>query len=303
MLLRHIRYFLAVAEHGNFTRAADVLHVSQPTLSQQIKQLEESLGAVLLDRSGRKVRLTDAGAVWARHAKLALRDLESGARAIDDVAELSRGSIRFAATPTFTAYLTGAVISKFHKLYPGITIDLYEITQAQIELMLAEDELDLGIAFEHAQSTDIESKPLYSESLQIVVGNKDGLPEGIKALSVSVLERDPLVLLNTSFATRRHIDDYCRRMNIKANVVIETNSIGAILEISRKGNITTILPSHIDLDGTGLFSILLDPPIPTRSVALLSRKGAYQTAAVRAFTQLLADYAEYIQSSEPNNSF
>uniref|UniRef100_UPI000E2F9180 LysR family transcriptional regulator n=1 Tax=Klebsiella pneumoniae TaxID=573 RepID=UPI000E2F9180 len=71
MLLRHIRYFLAVAEQGNFTRAADALHVSQPTLSQQIKQLEDALGAPLFDRSGRRVQLTDAGEAWMRYARLA----------------------------------------------------------------------------------------------------------------------------------------------------------------------------------------------------------------------------------------
>ncbi|WP_268603244.1 LysR family transcriptional regulator, partial [Escherichia coli] len=70
MLLRHIRYFLAVAEQGNFTRAAEALHVSQPTLSQQIKQLEDALGAPLFDRSGRRVQLTDAGEAWMRYARL-----------------------------------------------------------------------------------------------------------------------------------------------------------------------------------------------------------------------------------------
>ncbi len=292
MILRHIRYLLAVAEQGNFTRAAEVLHVSQPTLSQQIRQLEETLGTVLLDRSGRRVRLTDAGEVWARHAKLALRDLDSGARAIHDVAELSRGSIRLAATPTFTSYLTGAVVSKFHQLYPGISIDLHEITQSQIELMLADDKLDLGIAFGHAQSAEIECETLFSETLNLVVGKQHALIESVNALSANLLTNEPLVLLNSSFATRRHIDDYCRQLNIKANVVIETNSIGTILEIVRKGNISTILPSPIDLEDSDLHSIELNPPIPARSVVLLRRKDAYQTAAMQAFTELLIDFSK-----------
>jgi len=296
MILRHIHYFLAVAEHGNFTRAADALHVSQPTLSQQIRQLEESLGTVLLDRSGRRVRLTDAGEVWAQHAKLALRNLDSGSRAIHDVAELSRGRIRLAATPTITSYLTGAVISKFHNLYPGIAIDWHEITQAQIELMLADDKLDLGIAFDHAQLAEIEYQSLFSETLNLVAGKKHVLMESVNALSVNMLTREPLVLLNTSFATRQHIDEYCRLLNIRANVVIETNSISAILQIVRKGHISTILPSQMDLEGTDLYSLQLDPPLPVRKVVILRRKDAYQTAAVRAFTQVLIDYADGIMA-------
>ena len=90
MLSRHINYFLAVAEHGSFTRAASALHVSQPALSQQIRQLEESLGVPLFDRSGRTIRLTDAGEVWRQYASRALQELGAGKRAIHDVADLTR---------------------------------------------------------------------------------------------------------------------------------------------------------------------------------------------------------------------
>lgn len=291
MLLRHIRYFLAVAEHGNFTRAADALHVSQPTLSQQIRQLEESLGAVLLDRSGRTVRLTDAGEAWTRYAKLALRDLDSGARAIHDVAELSRGRLRVAATPTFTPYLTGTVIDEFHRRHPGITIDLYETTQARIEAMLGDDELDLGIAFDRAQSADVESQSLFRETLSLVVGKGHPRASRRKALPGDVLAEEPLVLLNAEFATRLHIDEYCRQSGINANVLVEANSIGAIVEIVRRGGLATVLPDQIDLVSSGLHPIPLDPPLPAREVVILRRKGAYRTAAGQAFTQVLVEYA------------
>src|ERR1700743_3958141 len=114
MLLRHIRYFLAVTEHQNFTRAAEALHVSQPTLSQQIKQLEDALGAQLLDRSGRGVRLTDAGEAYVQYARRALQDLDAGRRAVHDVQELTRGDLRLAVTPSFTAYLAGPLVERFN---------------------------------------------------------------------------------------------------------------------------------------------------------------------------------------------
>lgn len=114
MLLRHIHYFLAVAEHRSFTRAAAALHVSQPALSQQIRQLEDTLGAQLFDRTGRVTRLTDAGDVYFRYARQALHDLAEGRRAIHDVQDLSRGSLRLAVTPTFTSYLVGPLVEAFH---------------------------------------------------------------------------------------------------------------------------------------------------------------------------------------------
>ena len=91
MELRTLRYLIAVAEHGNFTRAAEALHVSQPALSQQILQMENRLGVVLLDRSGRTVTVTDAGQAYMVHARRALSELELGRRAIHDVRDLSRG--------------------------------------------------------------------------------------------------------------------------------------------------------------------------------------------------------------------
>lgn len=122
MQLRHIRYLLAVAEHGNFTRAAEALHVSQPTLSQQIIQLEETLGVALLDRSGCTVKVTDAGSAYIEHAGRALRELESGRRAIHDVQDLTRGELRLATTPTFTAYMVGPLLAAFNTRYPGIVV-------------------------------------------------------------------------------------------------------------------------------------------------------------------------------------
>ena len=122
MLLRHIHYFLAVAEHRGFTRAATALHVSQPALSQQIRQLEESLGAQLFDRSGRHIQLTDAGEAWLGYAKNALRSLEEGKRAIHDVEDLSRGSLRVYLVAYRAA--NGEVLCALSQYHPCVTGDV-----------------------------------------------------------------------------------------------------------------------------------------------------------------------------------
>ena len=165
MLLRHIRYFLAVVEHQNFTRAAEALYVSQPALSQQIKQLEEILKVKLLDRSGRVIRATDAGEVYIHYARKALRELEEGRRAIHDVRNLSRGGLRLAMTPTLTSYLIGSLIERFNLQYPGITLDIYEMPLEAIESALLEDKVDLGIAFSEVRSSEVDCEVLFTEHL------------------------------------------------------------------------------------------------------------------------------------------
>src|ERR1700756_490728 len=101
MLVRPLRYLKAVADHGSFTRAAAALHVSQPALSQQIRELEQRMGAQLLDRSGRIVRATDVGKTYLRHVQRALDELGAGERAIRDVQDLSFGELRLGFTPSF----------------------------------------------------------------------------------------------------------------------------------------------------------------------------------------------------------
>ncbi|AYO37001.1 transcriptional regulator CynR [Serratia sp. P2ACOL2] len=287
MLLRHIRYFLAVAEQGNFTRAAEALHVSQPTLSQQIKQLEENLGTPLFDRSGRTVRLTDAGMAWMRYARLALQDLEAGTRAIHDVATLERGNLRLAMTPTFTAYLVGPVIDAFYRQYPGVSVSIHEMTQDRIEALLAEDRLDVGIAFSQAQSVDIVAEELFTESLNMMVGAQHPLVQQREPLSAQVFEQQPLVLLSEDFATRQFIDDYCRRQGIRPRVAMEANAIGAIIEIVRRGQLATLLPAAVAQENPQLHTVRLNEVMPARRAVLLQRKDAYRSAASRAFVEVL----------------
>ncbi|MDY4299286.1 transcriptional regulator CynR [Pseudomonas salmasensis] len=281
MLLRHIRYLLAVAEHRNFTRAAEALHVSQPTLSQQIKQLEENLGAPLLDRSGRSISLTDAGQAFVRYARLALQDLQAGTRAIHDVQDLRRGHLRLAMTPTFTAYLIGPLLARFNALYPGITLSVEELTQDRIEAALGEDLLDIGIGFTGEHGVEIDCEALFVEELSLVVSASH------PARTQPAWLEQPLVLLNTGFATRRYIDDYCHRQGVKPQIAMEANSISAIIEIVRSTPLATILPRALAEAQAGLRAVVIEPALPQRTAALLSRKGAYRSAACAAFVALI----------------
>jgi LysR family cyn operon transcriptional activator len=292
MLLRHIRYFMAVAEHGNFTRAAEWLHVSQPTLSQQIQQLEDTLGARLLDRSGRAVRLTDAGEAYLHHARRALQELEAGKRAIHDVGELNRGELRLAMTPTFTSYLAGPLLERYNALYPGIRVSVAEMTQDRIEALLARGDLDIGIAFAEPRSADIEGRSLFVETLALVVGKSHPCAGRRRPLTAEEIGNEALVLLSGDFATRHHIDQYCEQHGIRPRIAIEANSISGIIEIvQRSSRLATVLPEAIAREHAGLCPVALRTALPQRTVAVLQRKDAYRTAASRAFLALVSDWA------------
>ncbi|MFJ8657050.1 transcriptional regulator CynR [Streptomyces rochei] len=287
--LRHLRYLLAVAEHGNFTRAAEELHISQPTLSQQIKQLERTLGVQLLDRTGRTVRLTDAGAVYTDHARRALRDLAAAERAVHDVQDLSRGHLRLGVTPTFTAYLVGPLIAEFHTRHPGISLTLMEMTQDRIEAALLADDLDLGIAFAGPHLPGIAATALFTETLTLVTGTRRPDAGHVTPLPVRELTDRQLVLLSGDFVTRDHIDAYFTRHRTAPRIRVEANSIQALTEIVQRTGLATVLPDAVTHDHPHLSPVPLDPPLPTRTVTLLHRETAYRGAATRAFTRLTHD--------------
>ncbi|MFF8729424.1 transcriptional regulator CynR [Streptomyces sp. NPDC015171] len=286
--LRHLRYLLAVAEHGNFTRAAEDLHISQPTLSQQIKQLERTLGVQLLDRSGRAVRLTDAGTVYTDHARRALRDLAAAERAVHDVHDLSRGHLRLGVTPTFTAYLVGPLTAELHTRHPGISLALAEMPQDRIEAALLADDLDLGIAFSGPHPPGVTAAPLFTETLSLVTGTQ-GTGTTPEPLPVRALKDRQLALLSGDFATRGHIDAYFADHRIAPRTTVEANSIQALTEIVRRTPLATVLPDAITHDHPHLTPVPLDPPLPARTVTLLHREGTYLSAAARAFTRLTHD--------------
>jgi LysR family cyn operon transcriptional activator len=297
MLLRHIRYFLAVAEYRNFTRAAEALHVSQPTLSQQIRQLEETLCVQLIDRSGRAIQLTDAGAAYLRYAQRALQDLEAGKRAIHDVEELSRGTLRLAMTPTFTSYLIGPLLEKYHGRYPNIMLNIVEMPQDRMEALLNEDALDVGIAFNETHSADIEIQVLFVEALAMVVGKSHRHAKKRAALTLHEFESETLVLLNEEFATRRYIDRYCQQHGVTPRIAMEANSISAIIEIVQRSTLATLLPAAITREHNELHLVNLKPALPQRTAALLLRKGAFRSAATRAFIALALEESAAIGTS------
>lgn len=290
--LRHLRYLLAVAEHANFTRAAEELRISQPTLSQQVKQLEKALGVQLLDRTGRTVRLTDAGTAYVHHARRALRDLAAGERAVLDVQDLSRGHLRLAVTPTFTAYLTGPLVAAFYERHLGIALDVREMTQDRIETELLDDRLDLGIAFSGTHLPGVEAGTLFTESLSLVVGPCHPEAGRPGPLPLTELRGRHLALLSEDFATRRHIDEHFTAHDVRPRIVVEANSVNALTEIVTRTSLATVLPDAVTRDHPHLAPVPLTPAIPARTVTLLRRESAYRSAAVRAFTELATQWAQ-----------
>lgn len=294
MLDRRIRYFMAVAEHSSFTKAAAALHVSQPALSQLVRQLEESLNAQLFDRTGKTTRLTDVGEAYLQYVRRASQELQEATRVIHDVNDLSRGSLRIAVTPTFTTYLIGPLVEAFHSRYPQITLSVQEISQERMEDLLQVGELDVGIAFGDVNCPDIEAIPLLNETLALVVSTRHPLAKE-KSVGLQTLNTESLVLLSKEFATREQIDSHCRKHGIHPKVMMEANALGAVIEIVRRTLLSTLLPVKTALAQEGLVAITLEPERLQRTVVLMRRMDAYQSVAARVFAELAVEVSTRLE--------
>ena len=288
---RSLKYLLAVAECSSFTRAAESLFVSQPALSQQIKQLEEQIGVQLLERSGRNVHLTDAGELYVRHVERALAEINAASDALDDLSDLSRGSVSLALTP-ITDYLTVSLIQEFVSQHPNISLDIKEMTQHQVEEAVLQDNANVGVMFSNQTSLttgrdELETMTLSKDSL-VLASNKAPRPKKEDPHQDSLIEltKHPLALLETRFEMRRQIDAYFTSHDLSPKVTLEANSLGFLIEMVKRGGFRTILPGSIVASVDDLVAIPVEPALPTHTATIIIRKAAYRSRATDAFLRL-----------------
>jgi LysR family transcriptional regulator, cyn operon transcriptional activator len=278
--LRHLRYFLAVAETLHFTRASEALHISQPTLSLQIMELERMLGAPLFDRNGRSVRLTEAGVVFRRHAIRALREVETGHAAVSDLLGLHRGTLRVGVTHSFSTALIPRAVARFRRAHPGVGVAIEKTSGRAIEQSLVAGALDLGIAYAPPESTEVEAETLFEEEVVLIVAIGHPLARRDR-VGLAELDGLPLALISREFSTRRLIDERLREAKVSPEIAVEMNDIDSLLEVVRLGTGVT--------DGRGLAQVPIEGPRMTRTAALLWHREAYRTTAATAFAGVIRE--------------
>jgi len=296
--LRQLQYFLAAAESLHFTRAAEQLSVTQPTLSHQIAQLEAHLGGPLFNRIGKQVRLTESGELLKNYASRAIRELEAGRLALSELEGMSRGDLRIGVIQSFSRTLLPSILGRFITRYPGIRLNIRELTGLEIEQGLAAGSLDLGIAFAPTALDNTDVEPVLEERLLLVVG-LDNEFTNRRRVRLAELDKKPFVLLSKDFLTRRLIDKYLEGAGAKPNVVCETNSTEVMLGTIAESAVSTIIPEYAlrRQDDMRYRAIPLHEPTPVRTSALLWPKLSFRSASARMFGQMMRD--RFLSGGQP----
>lgn len=286
MELRHLRYFLAVADTRSFTRAAERLHVTQPTLSHQIKQLESMVGTVLFDRSTKEVELTDAGRLFKPYCERVLKEIDASALAISELEGLMRGTLRMAVFHSFSHSMLPPIMSEFALRYPGVHVISRLVPRLDMERELINAELDMAVAYAAGDNDQIVAEPLFEEELVLVVGSK--CPQaGRKSLPMRELAKLPLVLLTPEFGARQFVDRFFSETGQHPHVVLEMNAIDPILATTRNSGLATVLSAGAILDASGLHIVRLTDPAPKRMVGILWRRNGHRSAAALRMAEMI----------------
>lgn len=277
--LRHLRYFLEVARLQHVTRAADALHVTQSTLSHQLRQLEDLLGVQLFDRVGRGVQLTEAGQTFQAYAMRALLEVDDGATAVRELGSLLRGNLRVGVIHTYNATLLPPAIARFIAAHPGVHVVVEDLPALAIEQDIAEGRLDLGIAFTTVAHPDILAEPLFEEELVLAV--PPGHPAaGQSHIAAAELSGMRLALQTPRFSSRRRIDESLGTW-LKGSVHLEMSSIDAMLKTLKLNGMGAVLFERAVPDDAGLLRVRITAPQVQRTAALLWNAQRTRSAAAR----------------------
>jgi LysR family transcriptional regulator, nitrogen assimilation regulatory protein len=311
MNLRQLRYFAKIVECGSFSRAAAEVHIAQPALSQQVAELEQDLGVVLLHRSARGVRPTPAGQALYTETLEILRHIERLPSIVQSAGGEAQGSVRFGMSSTLAAQLGGPFMDVVKQALPKVVLRLVVQDSQTLRTQVMEQRIDLALVFEDQPVIGLVRAPLFRQRLYLVQRKKTAVTP--QRVTLARLATMPLVLPAHPNLVRKLLDDAFVAAGVEPVTVAEADVFSSVLSAVQSGIGDTILPKGDFSDSPGntnLVAIPINPPIYLTAALVSSRESALTTPvnAVRqhfiAFAQSYlreqaAQGAEWIGIPEP----
>ena len=285
--IRHLRYFLAVAEAASFSRAADRLGISQPSVSQQMRDLETALRVVLFQRRGKRILLTPRGLIFQEHARAILRQLENFLQELNTEPGQLRGTLRLGVIPILNVPLVPQLVGMFTADHPGISLIVEEISSTEIETALEEGRMDVGLGFLTRHSPNLRYECLCTDEFAVVVSEAHPWSKR-RIIPLAQLHQQRLLQLPESFVMRRMTDEICRNHRVRPRTVAEINAIETLLRSLAPLNAAALMPKIAlrGREGLKLKAIPLRGKKLGLEIGLLRLSDSAANTAVGAFTSL-----------------
>jgi DNA-binding transcriptional LysR family regulator len=290
MDFRQLRYFVALYEEAHVGRAAERLCISQPALSQRIRQLEHLLGVALFQRHNKRLTPTEAAHTLYRHALPLLDGLRQAQEAVQAYRGQAPRVLALGVLQTVNACLVPALLEKLRQRQPALKLQVYELAAGEIERRLLAGSLDIGISFLPPRQPWLHGMPVYEDELHLVIAAQHPLKDFTR-VSVAQTAEVQAMLLGEEFRVRQIWQEQLARLGRQANVQAELNQMNGILDSLAGTNLATVLPGRARLLRAGqglLWKPLCEPRVPLQ-VGLVFRDAQRQKPMLELFADLLED--------------
>lgn len=285
---RQLKHFLAVAEHQNFTRAADSLHIAQPALSISIKKFEQQLALALFRRSDRRVMLTHEGKILLEHAKRIVQQIDDAQLAMAELKGLEKGEVRLGAPSMVGSYFLPEVVMAFKNLYPNLKMTVINAGTQAIRQMLVDGDLDIGVILNEDVPSELDVDPLLRSQMVAVVGAQHPIAQQASISYQQFFEQE-LVMFKTTYFHREFIDKLCKEFGYEAKFSFETNLLPMILNIVRREFAITALLEIVTENEPDVVAVPFEAPVYL-DLAIAWRKDGYLSNADRTFIDFVKQY-------------
>jgi LysR family hydrogen peroxide-inducible transcriptional activator len=242
MEMHQLRYVVAVARTGNFSRAAEQCHVAQPSLSQQIQKLEDELGERLFDRLKREAKLTKHGEVFLRRAVKILEEVDAAKREASDAQELLRGALTVGVLPTIAPYLLPDVLVAFAEKFPGVEIIIQEDTTERLLRLAHGYEIDFALASRPIADDRLELRDLFTEELRVALPPRHPLTRK-RTLSLTDLAKERLIVMKEGHCLGNQVLGFCERRDLKPNISFRSAQLETIQALVCSGVGISLIPA------------------------------------------------------------
>lgn len=292
MDIRHLEYFSEVARHCSFTKAAEVLHITQPTISKMIKTLEDELGVTLFSRSSKKIELTDAGkAVYsqAQHVLAAFYNLTSE---LADVMNIKKGCIRIGLPPIASSSIFPRVIGEFNKVYPHISLELIEVGSKIVERGIEDGTLDIGVICHIPDKNQgFDMFFCIKDPLMLIV-HPDHPLANRSEVAFEELKDESFVLYRNDFSLHDNIVNRCIKSGFQPRIVCGSSQRDFMTEAVAAGLGIALLPRKIcqELDFTRIKAIPLIEPSVYLELVVIWKKDRYLSFAAREWLKFTSSF-------------
>jgi len=289
MQIHQLRYFSAIARTGNFTRAAQHEHIAQPSLSQQIRKLEDELGTRLFDRLGRSVRLTQMGEAFLPRAEAILRQVGAAKLEIQEMAGTEQGKLVIGAIPTIAPYFLPSCLASFARKFPRVQVSVVEEITSELLNRIQEGTIDLALLALPVAATNCLLHELFRERLYVVVPQNHRLAS-LSRITLNQIESDPFLLLKEGHCFRENTLSACGRARVQPNVVFESGQFTTILAMVAAGSGVSVVPEMAIEQRRGCRFLPLADDSAYRRIGIVQLKQHFRSRVHRAFLEHLREH-------------